>query len=73
MSKKSKLMTELERSIQRLLAEVMKKHADPKEDFSLTEKMKIVDRAIKLEALNAKLQSTEFGKGFFDDDDENEG
>ena len=74
MSKKSALMIELEKSVKKLLTDVMKKHDDPKEAPSLTDKMKVIDRAIKLEALNQKLQGQEFGKGFFDnDDDETEG
>ena len=70
MSKKSALMVELEKSVKALLADVMKKPKDPKDAPSLTDKMKVIDRAIKLEALNQKLQGTEFGKGFFEDDDE---
>ena len=40
---------------------------------SITEKMKVVDRALKLEALKQKADMDEWGSGFFgggDDDDE---
>lgn len=73
MSKKSGLMLELEKSVKKLLADVMKTPKDPKDAPSLTDKMKVIDRAIKLEALNQKLNDGAYGKGFFDDDDNDEG
>ena len=66
MSKKKDkgLNPELERHINKLLEQVM---AD--ETASITEKMKVVDRALKLEALKAKVSDDEYGSGFFDHDE----
>ena len=40
---------------------------------SITDKTKVIDRALKLEALKAKLSDDEWGSGFLtgDDDDDN--
>lgn len=68
MSKKSKgINPELEVAIDKLLHQVM---SDP--TASLTDKMKVVDRSIKLEALRLKASDDDWGSGFFnaeDDDD----
>ena len=57
---------ELEKHINQLLSAVMN---DP--DASITEKMKVVDRALKLEALKQKADMDEWGSGFMGlDDDE---
>lgn len=59
---------DLEKAISELLKATM---SDP--DASLTDKTKILDRALKLEALKAKFSDDEWGAGFFggdDDDDE---
>lgn len=37
---------------------------------SITDKMKVIDRALKLEALKAKMQDDEWGSGFLSDDDD---
>jgi hypothetical protein len=55
----------LERAIAKLLTETM---ADP--TATLTDKMKIVDRSLKLEALKMKLSDDSWGSGFMDDSDE---
>jgi len=67
MSKKKDkgLNPELEKHINQLLTIVM---AD--DTASITEKMKVVDRALKLEALKAKVSDDEYGSGFFDHADE---
>jgi hypothetical protein len=68
MSKKSKdkgINPELEKAISELLRATM---IDP--TASLTDKTKILDRALKLEALKAKLSDDEYGSGFFNNDDE---
>jgi len=66
MSKKNKgINPELEKHINQLLTIVM---AD--DTASITEKMKVVDRALKLEALKAKVSDDEYGSGFFDHADE---
>lgn len=56
---------ELESAISKLLAEVM---IDP--TATITDKMKVIDRSLKLEALKAKLSDDEWGSGFFGQDDE---
>ena len=67
MSKKKEkgINPELEKHINQLLSAVM---SDP--TASITEKMKVVDRALKLEQLKAKISDDEYGTGFFGDDDE---
>ena len=55
----------LEKAIAELLASTM---LDP--TASLTDKTKIIDRALKLEALKAKVSDDEYGSGFFNNDDE---
>lgn len=39
---------------------------------SLTEKMKILDRALKWEAIKLKAQDDSFGSGFFQNDDDDD-
>ena len=56
---------ELEKHINLLLSAVM---SDP--TASITEKMKVVDRALKLEALKQKADMDEWGSGFMTGDDD---
>ena len=64
--KKDKGITpELEEAISKSLKEVM---ADS--TASITEKMKVIDRALKLEAIKLKLTDDEWGSGFATDEDE---
>jgi hypothetical protein len=56
---------ELEAAISKLLTQVM---VDP--TATITDKMKVIDRSLKLEALKAKLSDDEWGSGFFGQDDE---
>jgi len=68
MSKKKEkgINSDLEAAINKLMAEVM---TDP--EASITDKMKVIDRALKLEALKMKDSDSEWGSGFgLDDDDE---
>ena len=67
MAKKSKgINPDLETAISQLLTATM---SDPM--ASLTDKTKILDRALKLEALKAKISDDEWGAGFnLDEDDE---
>ena len=67
MAKKSKgINPDLESAISQLLKATMN---DPM--ASLTDKTKILDRALKLEALKAKISDDEWGAGFnLDEDDE---
>ena len=66
MIKKSKgLNPELESAIEVLLADVMN---DP--EASLTDKCKVLDRAINVEKLKQKISDDEWGSGFIATDDE---
>jgi hypothetical protein len=66
MSKKSKgLNPELETAIETLLQSVM---SDP--DASLTDKCKVLDRAINVEKLKQKISDDEWGSGFIATEDE---
>jgi len=55
----------LEAAIAKLLAQVMN---DP--EASVTEKMKVVDRALKLEAIKLKISDDAWGVGLFGGDDD---
>ena len=55
----------LETAINELMAAVM---LDP--TASITDKMKVIDRALKLEALKMKDADEGYGAGLFGDDDE---
>jgi len=63
--KQTGINPDLEAAISKLLAEVM---ADP--EASLTDKSKIIDRALKLEAIRLKASDAEWGSGFMNDDDD---
>ena len=66
MVKKSKgLNPERESAIEVLLADVMN---DP--EASLTDKCKVLDRAINVEKLKQKISDDEWGSGFIATDDE---
>jgi hypothetical protein len=68
MSKKKEkgINADLEAAINKLMVQVM---TDP--EASITDKMKVIDRALKLEALKMKDSDSEWGSGFgLDDDDE---
>ena len=65
MSKKIKgLNPELEEAVNTLLRQVMN---DP--TASLTDKTKVLDRALKLEQIKRKISDDEWGKGFYNDDE----
>ena len=66
MSKKSKgLNSELENAVSQLLISVMN------DDLaSLTDKCKVIDRAINIEKLKQKISDDEWGSGFVTDDEE---
>ena len=67
MSKKAKgINPELESAISKLMKEVM---ADT--TATITDKMRVLDRALKLEQLKMKDSDSEWGSGFgLDDDDD---
>jgi hypothetical protein len=44
--------------------------ADP--EASLTDKSKIIDRALKLEAIRLKASDADWGSGFLDSDDDDD-
>jgi len=61
---RSNVNTELDKHLKELLKEVMKKHDDPTNAPSLTDKMKVIDRVLKWEAIKGKLQDGDWGAGF---------
>jgi hypothetical protein len=63
--KKIGINPELEKHINQLLTAVM-----VDETASITEKMKVVDRALKLEQLKAKISDDEWGSGFLTEEDD---
>lgn len=63
--KKIGINPELEKHINQLLTAVMMD-----ETASITEKMKVVDRALKLEQLKAKISDDEWGSGFLAEEDD---
>lgn len=62
MKRKSGVSPELEQAVSTLLQQVMN---DP--TASLTDKSKIIDRALKLEQIKQKIADEEYGKGFYND------
>jgi hypothetical protein len=65
-SKKSKSINpDLEKAISSLLQQVMN---DP--TASLTDKTKVIDRALNLEKVKQKISDDEWGSGFLTDEDE---
>ena len=67
MAKKQKgINPDLEEAISKMLKEVM---TDPM--ASITDKTKVIDRALKLEAIKLKMSDDDWGAGFaVDDEDE---
>jgi hypothetical protein len=67
MAKKQKgINPELESAVSKMLKEVM---SDPM--ASITDKTKVIDRALKLEAIKLKMSDDEWGSGFnLDEEDE---
>ena len=65
MSKKVKgLNPELEEAVNTLLRQVMNDST-----ASLSDKTKVLDRALKLEQTKQKISDDEWGKGFYNDDE----
>jgi len=65
MSKKRGISTDLEKAIADMLRVTI---SDP--EASLDAKMKVIERALKLEALRLKDEGSDWGTGFMNDDDE---
>ena len=63
--KEKGLNPELEKAINKLMAEVM---LDP--TATIVDKMRVIDRALKLEALKMKDDDSAWGAGFMSDDDD---
>ena len=61
------LNPELEQAVSTLLKQVMSDS-----QASLTDKTKVLDRALKLEQIKQKISDDEWGKGFYNDEDEGE-
>lgn len=67
MSKKTKgINPDLEKAISDLLKSVM---SDP--EASLTDKTKVLDRALHLEKIKQKLSDEEWGSGLMDNEEDN--
>lgn len=62
--KQKGLNPELEDAVNTLLKQVMN---DP--TASLTDKTKVLDRALKLEQIKQKISDDEWGKGFYNEDE----
>jgi len=66
MSKKNKgVNPDLEDAVSKLLLQVMQD-----EQASLTDKCKVIDRAINIEKLKQKLSDDEWGSGFINTEDD---
>ena len=55
----------MEKAISLMLKQVM---TDP--ESSITDRMKVIDRSIKLEALKAKMSDADWGSGFLNEDED---
>ncbi len=71
MAKSAKVSAALEKTIAGLLKEVNEKAEDDKGKMvfkhSLTDRCKVIDRALKLEAIKMKQDDSGYGAGFVDD------
>ena len=65
--KKNGVNPDLEHFVNALMAEVMQDST-----ASVTDKVKVLDRALKLEAIKQKVQDDEWGRGLFGGEDEQE-
>lgn len=63
-NKQRGLNPELEEAVNTLLRQVMNDST-----ASLTDKTKVLDRALKLEQIKQKISDDEWGKGFYNDDE----
>lgn len=69
-SKSGQVNAKLEKAIGDMLKEVMddkKKDAKGNPLYTLTDRCKVIDRALKLEAIKAKTVDGDYGSGFDDD------
>lgn len=63
--KKKGISPELEYAVAKLLREVMADQA-----ATLTDKMKVIDRSLKLEAIRLKADTEDWGAAFAEDEDD---
>ena len=57
---------ELEKMMNELLKEAKKLDTEGKPIMSMTDRMRVVDRCLKLEAIKAKFEGDGYGTGFSD-------
>jgi len=63
----TKVNAQLDKAVADLLKEVTKGHDQDGKPYTLTDKCKVIDRALKLEGLKASLKDEKWGAGFADD------
>jgi hypothetical protein len=66
-AKPAKVNAELENLIADELRNAKRKNTDGSYVMSLTDRMKIIDRALKMEGIKAKVTDDTYGSGFKDD------
>lgn len=70
-NEKGKVNKHLDKMITDLLKEVNSgKNEDGKPKYTLTDKCKVLDRAIKIEALRLKIDDSGYGSGFDEPEDD---
>ena len=67
--RKSTLRDALEADLTDELKKLKKDNPETQKPYTLTDKSKVWDRILKLEAIKAKLNEGEWGKGFGGDDE----
>ena len=55
----------LDQAVSKMLRDIMKD-----KNATVLDKLRVIDRSLKLEAIKLKVGSDEFGSGFFSDEDE---
>ena len=65
----SKKTTGIDQSLEKAIADLLKE-VSTNAEWTLTDKMKILDRALKLEALKLKMTNDDWGSGFNTDEDD---
>ena len=65
----AKKTTGIDQSLEKAIADLLKE-VSTNAEWTLTDKMKILDRALKLEALKLKMTNDDWGSGFNTDEDD---
>jgi len=65
----AKKNTGIDQSLEKAIADLLKE-VSTNAEWTLTDKMKILDRALKLEALKLKMTNDDWGSGFNTDEDD---